>query len=169
MLSNYRDTPHPATGLPPSAMMFRDPPNAAFPRVLVSDEQVKTAREEDCKLKEERGKQVNSSKYRKKTNVEIGDWVLIRNFDKESKFDPVFQPDPCQVTEVANGWIEVERNGRSYRRHLDDIKEIPNEPKEGTQTEEDMSQGNWNETSVCEEEKPQLRRSERLKKQQENH
>ena len=25
LLSNYRNTPHPATGLPPAAMLFRDP------------------------------------------------------------------------------------------------------------------------------------------------
>ena len=31
LLTNYRDTPHPATGIAPSAMLFRDPPNSSFP------------------------------------------------------------------------------------------------------------------------------------------
>ena len=32
LLSNYRDTPHPSTGVTPNDMMFRDPPQSAFPR-----------------------------------------------------------------------------------------------------------------------------------------
>ena len=31
LLKNYRDTPHPATGIAPSAMLLRDPPNFSFP------------------------------------------------------------------------------------------------------------------------------------------
>ena len=31
LLTNYRDTPHPATEIAPSAMLFRDPPNSSFP------------------------------------------------------------------------------------------------------------------------------------------
>lgn len=36
LLSNYRDTPHPATGVPPAAMLFRDNPQTSiFPRRLL--------------------------------------------------------------------------------------------------------------------------------------
>ena len=31
LLTNYRDTPHPAIGTAPSAMLSRDPPNSSFP------------------------------------------------------------------------------------------------------------------------------------------
>lgn len=125
LLSNYRDTPHPATGLPPAAMLFRDPPNSAFPRVLVDDQQVKDARKRDWEAKVERQLEVNNSKYKKRSEFETGDWVLIRNFTKRSKFDPHFQPEPCRVTEVSGGWVALERAGTRYRRHLDDIKALP--------------------------------------------
>ena len=41
-INNYRSTPHPATGIPPAQMLFRDPPNAAFPRKEI-DVEIKDA------------------------------------------------------------------------------------------------------------------------------
>ena len=35
LLENYRDMPHPATGVPPGAMMYRDNISCAFPRKAV--------------------------------------------------------------------------------------------------------------------------------------
>ena len=36
LLNNYRDTRHPATGLSPAAMLFRDGEQTVFPRKLVT-------------------------------------------------------------------------------------------------------------------------------------
>ena len=47
LMRNYRDTPHPATGVPPAAMLFRDSINSSFPRRVVSDEAVECARSRD--------------------------------------------------------------------------------------------------------------------------
>ena len=44
LLSTYRDTPHPATGLPPAATLFRDGKRTVFPRKLVTDSDVSSAR-----------------------------------------------------------------------------------------------------------------------------
>ena len=135
LLNNYRDTPHPATGLPPSAMLFRDPPNSVFPRVAVSDKQIQVARKQDVESKLERQVDVNSSKYKKRSEVGTGDWVLIRNFNKKSKFDPLFQPKPCMVKQSENGWVVLERDGSSYRRHLDDIKPLQYQPPQKNATD----------------------------------
>ena len=40
LLNNYRDTPHPATGLAPAAMLFRDGKRTVFPRKFVADSDV---------------------------------------------------------------------------------------------------------------------------------
>ena len=125
LLDNYRDTPHPATGVTPAAMLFRDAPNSVFPGVTVSAEQIAAARERDREAKVQRQMEVNDSKYKKKSDVKEGDWVLIRNFSKTSKFDPIFQTEPCKVTEISDGWVAVEREGIRYRRHRDDIKVVP--------------------------------------------
>ena len=51
MLGNYQQTPHPATGIPPVSMMFRDGFKSKFPRQVVSENQVTAA-----KLKDLQGK-----------------------------------------------------------------------------------------------------------------
>ena len=47
LLHNYRDTPHPSTGIPPAAMMFRETMSSVFPRRAVHDDDVEAARHYD--------------------------------------------------------------------------------------------------------------------------
>ena len=61
LLDNYRDTPHPATGITPSAMLFRDGVRKKFPCIMVDEKQVKNARERDARQKLERGEKINAS------------------------------------------------------------------------------------------------------------
>ena len=53
LLNNYIETPHPAIGLPPAAMLFRDGKRTVFPRKLVTDSDVSLARERDEQMKQE--------------------------------------------------------------------------------------------------------------------
>lgn len=126
LLLNYRDTPHPSTGISPSAMMFRDGQEGAFPRVTVSEETANNARDRDRELKDTRGKEVNSSKFRKEANITVGDSVLMRNHRKRVKFDPDFIPERFKVIDVANNGriitILKEADGSRFIRHPDDIK-----------------------------------------------
>ena len=89
-LSNYRQTPHPATGLQPGAVLFRDGMRCDFPRKAVSEKQVCVARNRDYEQKKEKEEDVNASKYRKASDFFPGDLVLIRNHNAMSKFDPKF-------------------------------------------------------------------------------
>ena len=66
--------------------------------------------------------------------MNVGDWVLIRNFNKRSKLDPLFQPKPCMVIEVENGWVVLERDVSIYRRHLDDVKPVHYQPPQQNDT-----------------------------------
>ena len=88
ILDNYRETPHPATNIPPSAMLFRDGWKTIFPRRSVSDKQVEEGRNHDRKQKEHHQRKVNSVKYRTPSYFKVG--VLMRNYDKTVKFDPTF-------------------------------------------------------------------------------
>lgn len=125
LLENYRDTPHPSTGLPPNAMLFRDQPQTQFPRRKISDDAVQKARIQDKMIKETRTEQINESKYKQSSMVEVGDHVLMRN-KRTSKFQPHFLPDDFTVTKVLNNStaIEIKRedNGKVYIRHPDDVK-----------------------------------------------
>ena len=100
LLNDYRSTPHPATGIPPSQMMFRDPPSGSFPRKELNDEIIQRAVSRDKELKKARKEKINSSKYKKHEKTRKGDRVLLRNYKRTSKFQPLFLPDPFTVTSV---------------------------------------------------------------------
>ena len=125
-LSNHRQTPHPATNLPPSAMIFRDGMRAEFPRRTASDEEVASARERDKIQKETNEEKVNNSKYRKYSEFQPGELVLLRNFEKTSKFHPVFKPHPHVVLDVdpvaKKLLLESTTTSRRSIRHPDDVK-----------------------------------------------
>ena len=64
LLMNYQDTPHPATGVTPAAMLLRDGAKRTFPRRAISAEQAEEARDHDEELKKDHQKKINASKYR---------------------------------------------------------------------------------------------------------
>ena len=126
LLQNYRDTPHSATGLSPSSMMFRDGEQTAFPRIKVTDDQVAAAHARDLSQKQMHQEKVNSGKFRIPSDFAIGDRVLMRNYQRTRKFDPFFAPDQCVVTDVADQGrsliIERLKDGAEFRRHPDDVR-----------------------------------------------
>ena len=51
-LSNYHNTPHPATDITPSAMLFQDPPQSVFPQRGVSEKDINIAKSQDVTTKQ---------------------------------------------------------------------------------------------------------------------
>ena len=126
LLSNYRDTPHPATGIAPAARLFRDGQESVFPRMTVSDEHVKESIQKDIDKKQMREDVINSSKFRQPSNISVGDTVMMRNHRKQSKFETTFLPESFKVVDVTQDGrsLVIERisNGSVFRRHPDDVK-----------------------------------------------
>ena len=134
LLENYRDTPHPSTGVPPAAMLFRDSMTSAYPRKSVTEDKIETARRYDEQQKSHHESDVNSSKYKQHANISLGDQVLVRNYNKTQKFQPLFCPEQYVVTDIADYGrkLQIERlsDGQTLVRHPDDLKQfvIPNQP-----------------------------------------
>ena len=126
LLQNYRNTPHSTTGISPATMMFRDGEQTVFPRVKVTDEQVAAAQAQELIQKQCNQEKINSGKFRVSSCFAVGDRVLMRNYNKTRKFDPIFSPDPCVVVDVADNGrlltIERLRDGAEFRRHPDDVR-----------------------------------------------
>ena len=127
-LKTYRQTPHPATGIPPANMLFRDALKHKFPRKPSSAKEISLARESDKGKKQTRQESTNSSKYRKESNIGPGDIILVRDWTRKSKFDPIFLPSPFTVLELnkemKNVLIKEINSSRTLTRHLDDVKKI---------------------------------------------
>ena len=131
LLSNYRDTPHPATGVTPSDMFFRDPPQSTFPRRSISEQQITEARARDAHIKHARQEKINDGKYRQQSDFRVGEKVLIRNYEKTSKYDPLFQYEPRIITDIQHGGrcltLLRQSDGQTLKRHPDDVKRL-NQP-----------------------------------------
>ena len=105
-------------------MLFRDGQKGLFPRQTITDKQVAKARETDYSKKEHRQQELNAAKYVKKDNFQIGNTVLIRNFNKRKKIYPLSLPEPYVVRDITPNYVLIksERDGSYYKRHPDDIK-----------------------------------------------
>ena len=136
-LNSYRQTPHPSTKIAPAAFLFRDGMKTDMPRISVSDNEIKDATGRDRELKETNEEKVNSSKYRKTNKFNVGDTVLIRNFKRQIKFDPIFMDIPYQITCVdeKQNKLEVRNNDSILLRHPDDVKPWFNLPTPTALTE----------------------------------
>ena len=101
LLKNYRNTPHPATGVAPSAMLFRDGEQSLFPRQTASDKDIAAARARDLSQKKAHQDKVNAGKFRIPSHLNVGDRVLVCNYQKTRKFDPTFLPSKFVITAVS--------------------------------------------------------------------
>ena len=133
LLQNYRDTPHPSTGVPPAAMMFRSTMSGTFPQRVITDDDIEASRRYDKQQKYEKEEQVNSSKYKKQSDISVGDKVLVRNYRRRSKFQPLFNPEQYIVIGISDYGrkLEIERlaDGQTLIRHPDDLKRFYLPPK----------------------------------------
>ena len=131
LLANYRATPHSATNLAPGNVLMRHGYKKDFPRQEVSDQQVAEARKQDVSSKTARGEKMNQSNHRMTSDYDIGDTVYLKN-NQRSKFDPLFGPQEYEIVEKKKGGVIVKslENDSQSRRHLDDVKKLPDVEKE---------------------------------------
>ena len=125
-LKTYRQTPHISTSIPPANFIFRDGVRSEFPRKSSSCKDIRQARSMDDSSKKIRQEVVNKSKYVKHDSFLEGDLVLARNVTRNSKFEPLFLPDPFIVVQLDDDakrvMLEGLNDSKLVIRHLDDVK-----------------------------------------------
>jgi len=128
LLSAYRSTPHPATGVPPAELLFREDYRQNIPKVPHnSKDTIQQAYDRDISQRLNRQHQINSSHKRKVSNFAEGDLVMIKN-QRSSKYVPYYGPLPYQVKakDGLHGLIlQRIKDGKIMRRHCDDVKPYP--------------------------------------------
>ena len=136
MLSSYRATPHPSTGISPGDVVFRSGYKKDFPRSAVTEDVVKDAFKSDRENRHLKGNQANASNHRMHSLVVPNQVVFVRN-NNRTKFDPIFGPQLHKVVDVKGNGTTLIRlsDDKIVRRHLDDIKDAS---ALETTTDEDM-------------------------------
>ena len=142
LMKNYRNTPHPATGISPNHMLFNTPTSDVFPRKFVSEEDIQHAKKYDHLKKQIYEDKINSTKYIKNSNILVGDTVIIRNYKKQRKFDPIFHPDQYIVLSIRDFGRRLElerlRDGKLFSRHPNDVKKVHENPENPQNTESEQ-------------------------------
>ena len=124
MLSSYRATPHPSTGIAPGNIMFRSGYKKDFPRTSSTDEEVLAALQSDRDQRQLRGSIINASNHRTLSHIQPNQLVYVRNMERR-KFDPIFGPELHKVISLTGNGGTLLRlsDNKIVRRHLDDIKD----------------------------------------------
>ena len=129
MLTSYRSTPHPETGVAPGNVIFRNGYRHTFPRNTLSQREVDMAHKRDIDRKKNHMDKVNQSIKRKKSTHKIGERVWVRNFNRKSKYDPFYERAPATIYQLdGRKGLLLKRctDGSEIRRHRDDVKPYQN-------------------------------------------
>ena len=144
-LQTYRDTPHSSTKVTPAAMLFRDGYRSNFPRKSITEDEVRRARGKDSANKNMRKEQYNSSRHSKASGFQVGHQVLVRNFHKNSKYEPYFLPERYTVVDTMAGGkiilVQSSRTGRYLKRHPNDLKKYDGYGVDADEKDEDFQEG----------------------------
>ena len=101
LLTDYRSTPRPATGLTPGDMVFRGGYHSKLSRKYpTTDDQIEEAKARDKKRKYKANAQQNSSPWRKYPSIIQGDDVLVMRLNNRKKFQSLYEPTPYTVIDV---------------------------------------------------------------------
>ena len=125
-MSNYRDTPHTATGVTPASMMFRDGHEGIFPRITVDQKKIEEARERDMIQKATREERINQQKFRVKEDISTGSIVFMRNHNKRTKFEPTFLPETFTVLNFDSDGTTLILERKRMERFSEDTQMISN-------------------------------------------
>ena len=137
-LLQYRTTPHCSTGVPPAELLFNRTVQGQLP-ILVKRTVVnrhKEARQNEKKRQEYNAKYANNKSGVKKSDLKVGDNVLVRQ-ERKNKLTSHFNPTPYVVTKREQSRVTA-RNARGHviTRNVSHFKSIP-KPKQTDSDESD--------------------------------
>ena len=123
LLTGYRSTPHPATGVAPYDLIanrkIRSKLCDGRSDLTEGDPEV-TLRDANYKAKQ---KEYGKGHLKKPHNFSVGDFVLVRQ-KKQTKLSTPYEPVLYSITEINGTQVTVQRttDGRCIKRHADQLK-----------------------------------------------
>ena len=126
-LLQYRTTPHSSTGVPPSELLFNRKIRGTLPvlsrNIIVNRHN--EAREKESRRQEYNKSYVNNRRNAKKSNISVGDYVLVRQ-PKQNKLTPHFSQKPYLVIHKNKTVIKARStDGHEIERNISHFKKIP--------------------------------------------
>ena len=118
----YRATPHSTTKASPATLLFRGPIRTKLPQLtVVQDDQ--NVRNQDHQAKMKMKHYHDRKSYIKQSNLEEGDWVLVKN--TSLKKSTPYQPTPLQVIAKNGSMVTATAAGAKVTRNTSFFKKVP--------------------------------------------
>ena len=175
-LLQYRTTPHSSTGVPPSELLFNRKIRGTLPvlsrNIIVNRHN--EAREKESRRQEYNKSYVNNRRNTKKSNISVGDYVLVRQ-PKQNKLTPHFSQKPYLVIHKNKTVIKARStDGHEIERNISHFKKIPKSNDNESDDSDDLNDYHDHETEQNarnaqivndnNEDQDQVRRSTRTKR-----
>ena len=124
-LMAYRATPHPSTGVAPSALLY---PGRRFKTLLPSAPAHEDGKDDVRRFHEQTMAQSKAYQDKKRntkpSSLALGDTVLIRQ-QKRNKLTPYYNPRPYKIVGVKGSMVTASRDGKTIVRNSSFFKKIP--------------------------------------------
>ena len=125
-LANYRDTPHPNTGIAPRAEMIQRDIRSKIPIIKIEKEREDNVKERDMAIKEKQKVKTDEKRRTKGHGIEKGDTVIVKQ-EKKNKLSTPYNPKPHIVEEVKGSMITARTGTHKTTRNSSYFKKIPEE------------------------------------------
>ena len=125
-LRNYRATPHTSTGIAPATALNGYPMKTKLPEIITHEEK-SNIRQSDSVSKQKMKYYAEKWRNIQKSEVEVGDQVLMKNVTKKGKLMPKFHEEPFEVITKKGTMLVAQRGSEVKARNSSHFKKIHTE------------------------------------------
>lgn len=122
----YNSTPHCSTGKSPSELFYGRAFRDKLPSMIDLENPTTDLEAKDNDKAKKMNAKINEDRKRKATEreLEIGEKVYVKNFVKENKLIPEFNPTPHTIVSTNGNEINVrnDQTGQEYKRNIVHLK-----------------------------------------------
>ena len=122
-LRNYRATPHTSTGRPPATVLNGVPLKTKLPQVCnIPDD--KLFRQKDQSAKNNMKEHAEARRNIRRSDIKVGDKVLLKNVTQTGKLVPKFQQQPFEVIKTKGVMVTAQRGQEIKARNVSHFRKV---------------------------------------------
>ena len=125
-LRNYRATPHTSTGLPPATVLNGVPLKTKLPQVYNTQDD-KLLRQKDQSAKNSMKEHAEARRNIRRSDIKVGDKVLLKNVTQTGKLVPKFQKQPFEVIKRKGVMVTAQRGQEIKARNVSHFRKVVTE------------------------------------------
>ena len=122
-LRNYRATPHTSTGLPPATVLNGVPLKTKLPQVFNTQDD-KLLRQKDQSVKNSMKEHAEARRNIRRSDIKVGDKVLLKNVTQTGKLVPKFQQQPFEVIKRKGVMVTAQRGQEIKARNVSHVGKV---------------------------------------------